>query len=90
MRDVSRERRIGLTCGVLSVLLFSSFTLVSRLGFSSRLQLVDLAALRFGIGGTLLPLLSEIPSRAALAGVGVVTLGMVAAARRRDRPAPAT
>jgi drug/metabolite transporter (DMT)-like permease len=51
---VSRERRIGLACGVLSVLLFSSFTLVSRLGLSSRLQLVDLAALRFGIGGTLL------------------------------------
>jgi drug/metabolite transporter (DMT)-like permease len=51
---VSRERRIGLSCGLLSVLLFSSFTLVSRLGLSSRLQLVDLAALRFGIGGTLL------------------------------------
>ncbi len=43
-----------MSCGVLSVLLFASFTLVSRLGFSSRLGLVDLAALRFGIGGTLL------------------------------------
>ena len=49
-----RERLIGLGCGVLSVLLFASFTLVSRLGFSSRLALADLAALRFGIGGTLL------------------------------------
>ena len=51
---MTRERRIGLACGLLSVLLFSSFTLVSRLGLSSRLQLVDLAALRFGIGGSLL------------------------------------
>jgi len=49
-----RERRIGVACVALSVLLFSSFTLVSRLGFSSRMHLVDLAALRFGIGGTLL------------------------------------
>ncbi|HET6981605.1 MAG TPA: DMT family transporter [Myxococcaceae bacterium] len=51
---MTHERRIGLACGLLSVLLFSSFTLVSRLGLSSRLQLVDLAALRFGIGGSLL------------------------------------
>ena len=51
---MTRERRIGLSCGLLSVLLFSSFTLVSRLGLTSSLQLVDLAALRFGIGGTLL------------------------------------
>jgi hypothetical protein len=34
-----------------------------------------------------IPLLSEIPSRAALGGVGVVTAGMVAA-RPRDRRAP--
>lgn len=51
---MGRERLVGLSCGVLSVLLFSSFTLVSRLGLSSRLGLADLAALRFGIGGTLL------------------------------------
>ena len=36
------------------MLLFSSFTLASRLGLSSRLNLMDLAALRFGIGGLLL------------------------------------
>ena len=47
-------RTIGMLCGILVVLLFSSFTLVSRLGFSSSLTLPDLAALRFGIGGTLL------------------------------------
>lgn len=54
MQGISRERLIGLSCGVGSVVLFSSFTLVSRLGLSSRLGLPDLAALRFGIGGTLL------------------------------------
>jgi drug/metabolite transporter (DMT)-like permease len=51
---MGRDRVIGLCCASLSVLLFASFTLVSRLGFSSRLRLGDLAALRFGIGGTLL------------------------------------
>ena len=49
-----RDRAIGLACGILSVLLFSSFTLASRLGFSSALHLPDIAALRFGIGGMLL------------------------------------
>ena len=54
-RDAAvRERFVGLACAVLSVLLFSSFTLGSRLGLSSRLKLPDLAALRFGIGGALL------------------------------------
>lgn len=51
---MTRERLIGVCCGGLSVLLFSSFTLVSRLGFSSALAWTDLAALRFGIGGSLL------------------------------------
>ncbi len=51
---IARDRTIGAACGALSVLLFSSFTLVSRLGFSSSLTLPDLAALRFGIGGMLL------------------------------------
>src|SRR5512141_833984 len=50
----TRERLVGLSCGVLSVLLFSSFTLVSRRGLSSALGLPDLAALRFGVGGALL------------------------------------
>jgi drug/metabolite transporter (DMT)-like permease len=49
-----RERLVGLSCAVVSVLLFSSFTLVSRLGLTSSLTLPDLAALRFGIGGVLL------------------------------------
>jgi drug/metabolite transporter (DMT)-like permease len=49
-----RKRAIGVLCGLLSVLLFSSFTLASRLGLSSSLTLPDIAALRFGIGGILL------------------------------------
>src|SRR5262249_19353489 len=49
-----RDHAIGLACGLLSVLLFSSFTLASRLGFSAALHLQDIAALRFGIGGALL------------------------------------
>lgn len=49
------ERIIGVLCAIVVVLLFSSFTLVSRLGLSaSTLTVPDLAALRFGIGGLLL------------------------------------
>ena len=51
---VGRDRAIGVACGVISVCLFSSFILASRLGFSSSLTLPDIAALRFGIGGMLL------------------------------------
>lgn len=51
---ITRDRAIGVSCGILSVLLFSSFTLVSKLGLSSSLTLPDIAALRFGIGGLLL------------------------------------
>ena len=48
------DLRVGTLCAVLSVLLFSSFTLVSRLGLASALDVPDVAALRFGIGGALL------------------------------------
>lgn len=51
---MKKERLVGISCALLSVLLFSSFNLASRLGLSSRLSLMDLAALRFGIGGILL------------------------------------
>jgi drug/metabolite transporter (DMT)-like permease len=50
----SQDYTIGTLCAVTSVLLFSSFTLVSRLGLSSSLTLPDIAALRFGIGGILM------------------------------------
>lgn len=57
---------IGTLCATLSVLLFSSVTLVSRVGYSSSLTLPDILALRFGIGGALLlPMLL----RYGLAGV---------------------
>ena len=49
-----RDRVVGLLCGVAVVLLFSSFTLVSRLGFASSLQVMDIAALRFSISGVLM------------------------------------
>ncbi|HEY5957068.1 MAG TPA: DMT family transporter, partial [Polyangiaceae bacterium] len=50
----SRARLLGIACATGSVLLFSSFTLVSRLGFSSSLRPADIVALRFGVGGSLL------------------------------------
>lgn len=50
----ARARLAGIACATGSVLLFSSFTLVSRLGLRSSLGVMDLAALRFGIGGCLL------------------------------------
>ena len=51
---LTSDRAVGICCAILSVLLFSSFTLASRLGLRSSLMLPDLAALRFGIGGALL------------------------------------
>ncbi|WP_341643884.1 DMT family transporter [Thauera sp. SDU_THAU2] len=49
-----RTRIIGIACGITIIFLFSGFTLVSRLGFATSLQLIDIAALRFLIGGLLL------------------------------------
>ena len=48
------NRTIGILCGIAVVVLFSSFTLVSKIGFASSLKLPDIAALRFSIGGLLL------------------------------------
>lgn len=48
------DKLIGVACALLVVALFSGFTLVSRLGFSSALKLPDIATLRFGIGGLLM------------------------------------
>jgi drug/metabolite transporter (DMT)-like permease len=49
-----RTRVIGILCGVVVILLFSGFTLVSRLGFASSLRLADIAALRFVVAGMLM------------------------------------
>jgi drug/metabolite transporter (DMT)-like permease len=81
-----RERVVGLSCGVLSVLLFSSFTLFSRRGLSSALRPPDLAALRFGVGGALLlPVLLRRGARraawrdaGALAGLGGLGFALLA------------
>lgn len=74
------EQVRGVALASLSVILFSSFTLASRLGFSSSFAWPDLAALRFGIGGLLLlpillrarPLTVSWPAIAPLAFLGGV------------------
>lgn len=48
------SRAVGVLCGFVVIVLFSSFTLVSRIGFASSLKLIDIAALRFSIAGTLM------------------------------------
>ena len=79
-----REHAIGVLCGLAVVALFASITVVSRLGFASSLRLIDVAALRFSIGGTLmLPVLMHYgfsgvrwPQAAALTffgGIGFAT-----------------
>lgn len=50
----ARAKLIGILCALIVVVLFAGFTLVSRLGFTTSLGLIDIAALRFGIGGMLL------------------------------------
>jgi threonine/homoserine/homoserine lactone efflux protein len=56
--NAARRRGIGYACGV--VALFSSFVLVSRFGLSTTPTLMDIAPLRFGIGGLLLwPILTR-------------------------------
>jgi drug/metabolite transporter (DMT)-like permease len=78
------RRAIARAFGIAAVTLFSAFTLVSRLGLVAALHPLDLAALRFSIGGTiLLPVLwrhrrSPVRPRdaallAALGGVGFAT-----------------
>lgn len=49
-----RARIVGMLCGLAVILLFSSFTLVSRLGLASSLRVQDLAVLRFTISGMLM------------------------------------
>lgn len=49
-----QPRFVGVLCGIAVIALFSGFTLVSRLGLASSLKPMDIAALRFGIGGLLL------------------------------------
>lgn len=49
------DRATGIVCAVLAVVLFASFTVVSRMGLTSTsLTLPDLALLRFGVAGLIL------------------------------------
>lgn len=50
----SKEFSIGVACALAVVIIFTSFTLLSRIGVRSTLGVPDIAALRFGIGGLLL------------------------------------
>lgn len=52
--DAGRERLIGALCALAVVLLFASFTLLSRKGLTGRFSINDIALLRFGVGATLL------------------------------------
>jgi len=84
--EIWRGRPICIMCALTSVLLFTSFTLVSRLGFSSSLAPADVGALRFGIGGlVLLPVLLRHGlagvrwrDAAALAGLGGLGFALLA------------
>lgn len=54
----TQNRQLGFLCAIAIVFLFSSFTLVSKLGFNSSLKLIDIAALRFFTAGLfMLPVL---------------------------------
>lgn len=46
-----RERSIGYACALVTVLIWSGFILVSRLGAQGALSAFDVAALRFGVSG---------------------------------------
>jgi drug/metabolite transporter (DMT)-like permease/uncharacterized protein YjiS (DUF1127 family) len=50
----ARELTIGVLCALMVIVFYSSFALVSRLGLTSSLGALDLAAVRFGVSGALL------------------------------------
>ncbi|WP_082853253.1 EamA family transporter [Bordetella ansorpii] len=72
----SRDRARGMLCAMAAVLLFSGFTLVSRMGLTTTaLTLPDLAILRFAVAGLLLlPLLM----RYRLSGLGLRQAALLA------------
>lgn len=52
-RAMSTQTR-GMLCALWTVLMFCTFTLVSRMGFATALRPIDVAALRLGVAGLLL------------------------------------
>ncbi|WP_428424666.1 DMT family transporter [Methylibium sp.] len=95
-RGDPQTRIVGILCGIAVILLFSGFTLVSRLGLASSLKLMDIAALRFAIGGLLmLPVLlryglAAVRWRDALALAFTGGLGFALCAYAGFRLAPAS
>ncbi len=93
--DEEFSRRVGTICAGAVVFILVGITLVSRLGYASSLSVFDIAALRFGIGGTLLlPIvlrhgLSGIPFRAAASLALAGGLGFALFAYAGIRLAPA-
>jgi drug/metabolite transporter (DMT)-like permease len=93
--DEKFSPRIGALCAVAVVFILVGITLVSRLGYASSLSMLDIAALRFGIGGALLlPIvlrhgLSGVPLRAAIALTLFGGLGFALFAYSGIRLAPA-
>ncbi|AFZ67613.1 DMT family transporter [Deinococcus peraridilitoris] len=68
-----REQWIGLACALVTVLIWSGFILVSRLGAKGSLSPFDISALRFGVSGlVMLPFLLR-------SGTGGLRLWQVAA-----------
>jgi len=52
--NLAAERAVGLISALTVIVLFSGFTLISRLGSATALQIWDIAFLRFAIGGLVL------------------------------------
>jgi drug/metabolite transporter (DMT)-like permease len=88
----SRNLTLGLIYGAVSVSIFASFVLISRIGMKTDLQAGDLLALRFGVGGIiLLPVLlhyglqnvgwRDAIGLAALGGLGFAILAYAGIAR---------
>lgn len=72
---LTTDRAVGILCALLVVILFSGFTLISRIGSKSEFSIGDLAALRFGIGAlVLLPVFL----RHGLAGLTIWQAGSLA------------
>ena len=61
-----RTHLIGVLCALTLIIMYSGFTLISRLGFTTSLRPADIAALRFGIAGACL---APVLYRYGLAGV---------------------
>lgn len=82
----SRDLTLGLIYGAVSVSIFASFVLISRIGMRTDLQAGDLLALRFGVGGIiLLPVLLRYGCKMS---DGLIPLGSRHSADSASQPWP--